>query len=243
VDGGFFAAYVPRKSSARLQGKKKMKACSPMKKEWSLIAALLLAALGTAASANTAAPTICIALPKAQLGQGNNAAVDVSEPVRTTLGQYMTGPGIQLVRLDARIPIQIDAEAAEKNCSYVLQTSVVQTKKAASLFKKLAPLASALPMLGGAGGNMGAMMATQVASSAITAGAQQDYAAAMSGAQQSNVKAGDTVTVEYTLAKVGAAEAPKPVALQAKAKQDGEDVIGPMLEQVATAVLTIALAK
>ena len=49
--------------------------------------------------------------------------------------------------------------------------------------------------------------------------------------------------VEYTLAKVGAAEAVKPVELQAKAKQDGEDVIGPMLEQVATAVLTVALAK
>jgi len=87
------------------------------------------------------------------------------------------------------------------------------------------------------------MVATQVASSAITAGAQQDYAAAMTGAQQSNVKAGDIVTVEYTLARVGAAEAGKPVALHAKAKQDGEDVIGPMLEQVATSVLTIALAK
>ena len=132
-----------------------MKAYSPMKKEWSLVAALLLAALNTAASANTATPTVCIALPKAQLGQGNNAAVDVSEPVRTTLGQYMAGPGIQLVRLEARIPIQIEAEAAEKNCSYILQTSVVQTKKAASIFKKLAPLASALPMLARSGRQYG----------------------------------------------------------------------------------------
>ncbi len=220
-----------------------MKAHSPMKKEWSLVVALLLAAVSTGASAGTTTPTVCIAPPKAQLGQGNNAAVDVSEPVRTTLGAYMAGPSIQLVRLDARIAVQIDAEAAEKNCSYILQTSVVQKKKAASLFKKMAPFAGALPMLGGMGGNMGGMVASQVASSAITAGAQQDYAAAMSGAQQSNVKAGDTVTVEYTLAKVGAAEAAKPVALQAKAKQDGEDVIGPMLEQVATSVLTIALAK
>jgi hypothetical protein len=214
-----------------------------MKNEWSLVAGLLLAALSMAASAKGATPTVCIALPKAQLGQGNNAAVDVSEPVRTTLGQYMAGPGIQLVRLDARIPVQIEAEAAEKNCGYILQTSVVQKKKAASLFKKLAPLAGALPMLGGMGGNMNGMIASQVASTAITAGAQQDYAAAMAGAQQSNVKAGDTVTVEYTLTKVGATAGLKPVALQAKAKQDGEDVIGPMLEQVATAVLAVALAK
>jgi hypothetical protein len=243
VDRLFSAAYVPREATAEPQGKKKMKAYSPMKKKWSLVATLLLAALGTTAPVGAATPTVCIALPKAQLGQGNNAAVDVSEPVRTTLGQYMAGPSIQLVRLDARIPIQIDAEAAEKHCGYVLQTSVVQKKKAGSIFKKLAPLAGALPMLGGMGGNMGGMVATQVASSAITAGAQQDYAAAMTGAQQSNVKAGDTVTVEYTLAKIGAAESAKAVTLQAKAKQDGEDVIGPMLEQVATAVLTIALAK
>ena len=242
MDRVFFAAYGPRQSTAGLQGKKKMKAYSPMKNPWSLVATLLLA-FSAAASAQTATPTVCLVLPKAQLGQGNNATVDVSEPVRTTLGQYMAGPGIQLVRLDARIPIQINAEAVEKRCSYILQTSVVQKKKGTSMFKKLAPLAGALPMLGGMGGNMNGMIATQVASSAITAGAQQDYAAAMAGAQETNVKAGDTVTVEYTLARLGASEPPKPVALQAKAKQDGEDVIGPMLEQIATAVLTIALAK
>jgi hypothetical protein len=65
----------------------------------------------------------------------------------------------------------------------------------------------------------------------------------MTGAQQSNVKAGDTVTVEYTLSKIGGDVAPRKEALQAKATQDGEDVIGPMLEQVATTVLTVALAK
>ncbi len=187
-------------------------------------------------------PAVCITLPKAQLGQGNNATVDVSEPVRTTLGQYMAGPNIQLVRLDARIPVQIDAEAAEKNCSFVLQTSVVQKKKAGSIFKKLAPFASALPMMGGAGDNMSGMVAGQFASSAIAAGAQQDYAAMMTDAQQSSVKAGDTVTVEYSLSKAGTNETKK-ATLLAKATRDGEDVIGPMLEQVATAVLATALGK
>jgi ribosomal protein L21 len=64
----------------------------------------------------------------------------------------------------------------------------------------------------------------------------------MTGAQQSNVKAGDVVTVEYLLSRVGTKEVTKQ-ALQTKAGQDGEDVIGPMLEQVATAVLTVALVK
>ena len=212
--------------------------------------AFLICGVTTAVQTAIAAvpTTVCIALPKAQLGQGNNSPVDVSEPVRTTLGTYMAGPAVQLVRLDARIAMQIDAEAAQKNCKYVLQSSVTQKKGGGGmgLLKALAPLAGALPMMGGMGGmgNMGAagaMVAQTVASSAATAAAQSaqaDAMAAMTGAQQSNVKRGDTVTLEYTLTKVGDATPAKPATLKSKAKQDGEDLLGPMLEQVATAVIT-----
>jgi len=215
----------------------------------SLIVAALLASVHAVSLAAHGLPVVCIALPKAQLGQGNNSPVDVSEPVRTTLGQYLAGPSVQLIRLDARIAIQIEAEAAEKNCGYVLQTTVVQKKKslAGGFLRKFAPLAGALPMLGGMGGmgnmaGMGGMVASQVASTAASSAAQEDYMA-MAGAQQTNVRAGDTLTVEYILSKVGDASAAKKDSLQAQAKQDGEDVVGPLLEQVATAVLTTALAK
>lgn len=215
-----------------------------------ILAVLLTALPAVSLAAAHAPPVVCIALPKAQLGQGNNSPVDVSEPVRTTLGQYMAGPSVQLVRLDARIPLQIAAEATEKGCTYVLETSLAQKKKSTTggMFRKLAPLASALPMLGAASGmggmgNMGGMVAAQAVSSAAAQGAQQDYMQAMSGAQQSNVKAGDTLTVEYVLSKTGGTRETKKDSLQAKATQDGEDVVGPLLEQVATAVLTVALAK
>jgi hypothetical protein len=66
--------------------------------------------------------------------------------------------------------------------------------------------------------------------------------AAMTGAQQSNVRAGDTLTVEYELSQAGSATDSKKGSLQGKAKQDGEDVVGPLLEQVATSVLTAVLA-
>jgi hypothetical protein len=218
-----------------------------MKHISSTLVLALLASLPAVSMAAQNSPVVCIALPKAQLGQGNNSPVDVSEPVRTTLGQYMAGPSIQLLRLDARIAMQIDAEAVEKGCTYVLQTSLVQKKKSSTggMFRKLAPLASALPMLGGGSsmGSMGGMVAAQAVTSAAAQGAQQDYMAAMTGAQQSNVKAGDTLTLEYVLSKAGSADVAKKDSLQAKAKQDGEDVIGPLLEQVATSVLTAALAK
>jgi hypothetical protein len=214
---------------------------------------LLLAAAFTAivpmsaqlahAQATAATPaTICIALPQAQLGQGNNSPTDVSEPVRTTLGTYMAGPAVQLVRLDARIPVQIDAEAAQKGCGYVLRSSVTQKKGGGGLLKKMAPLAGALPMLGGVSGSMGSMVAAQAVSSAASAAAaqsmQEDAMAAMTGAQQSNVKAGDTITVEYALTKQGEAAPIQEGKLQQKAKQNGEDLISPLLEQVATAVVT-----
>lgn len=222
-----------------------------MKRHSSISLALLVASLHVTSMAGALTPVVCIALPRAQLGQGNNSQIDVSEPVRTALGQYMAGPSVQLVRLDARIAMQIEAEAAEKNCSYVLETTLTQKKKSAagSVFRKLAPLAGALPMLGGMSGSMGSMggmVAAQAASVAVNVAAQdaqQDYMAAMTGAQQSNVKKGDTLTVEYLLSKVGGASSPVKKSLEAKATQDGEDVIGPMLEQIATAVLTIALAQ
>ena len=214
---------------------------------------LLLAAAFTAMVPMSAAPvyaegtattpaTICIALPQAQLGQGNNSPTDVSEPVRTTLGTYMAGPAGQRVRLDARIAVQIDAEATQKGCGYVLRSSVTQKKGGGSFLKKMAPLAGALPMLGGVSGSMGSVMAAQAVSSAASAAAaqsmQEEAMAAMTGAQQSNVKSGDTIIVEYALTATGNAAPLQQGKLQQKAKQDGEDLISPLLEQVATAVVT-----
>jgi hypothetical protein len=202
-------------------------------------------AIGPAVALADATPaTVCITMPKAQLGQGNNAPTDVSEPVRGTLVTYLSGPAVQLKNLDARIAIQIEAEAAQKECGFVLQSSVTQKKgkSGGSIFKKLAPLASALPMVGAAGGSMQSAMAAQaVAATAQSAAAQsmqEDYMAAMTGAQQSNVKAGDIVTVEYQLSKPGDAGPAKTEKFETKAKSDGEDVLGPLLERVATAVLT-----
>lgn len=216
-----------------------------------MTATLFLAILAFAASAEGVAPVVCIAPPKAQLGQGNNSATDVSEPVRATLNKYLAGPSVQLLPLEARIPVQIEAEASQKSCNFILVTSVTQTKKTSKVgfLKALAPLASvAFPMLGGAG-DVSGMMAGQVASSVMSASAaasaesmQQDYMSAMMGAQQTNVKAGDTLTVEYSLSATGSVGAGKPELLQSKAKQDGEDVIGPLLEQVAVAVLSVVTA-
>ena len=191
--------------------------------------------------------TIGVALPRAQLGQPNGASADVAEPVRQVLTSYLKGPIIEVVTLEARIPIQIEAEAKEKGCAFVLYTDVAQASKGNGLkmLKKLAPVAGMLPMLGGMGGGI----ETQMAMSAVSQGvmqaqmqdAQEDAMAnamsAISGAQKSNVKAGDSLTLQYRLVRAGETEPVKAATIVVKAKANGDDVLSPMLETVATDVV------
>ena len=189
-----------------------------------------------------------VALPRAQLGQGNGASADVAEPVRQALMSYLKGPMIEVIALEARIPQQIAAEADVKSCAFVLYTDVAQVPKGGGMkmFKKLAPIAGVLPLLGGGGmGNVGAQMAAsavaQTAMQVQMADAQEDAMAnamaAINGAQKSNVKAGDSLTLQYKLVKHGQEQPAKSDTISGKAKSNGEDVLSPMIEAVAVAVV------
>ena len=232
-----------------------MAANKPVLSSMSLAASIALAvtcsttakATETAASTAAAKSRICLVLPKAQLGQGSSGA-DVGEPVRQTMISYLNGPTAEIISLSARIPVQIDAEAQQAACEYVLYTSVVQ-KKGGGAFGKLmavaaaaAPIASMMvPGVGGMGGNYGAMMAGQAVASAASAvaaqNAQQEAMEAINGASEQNIKKGDQVTLEYQLIKTGLAEPFATKSASAKAGENGEDLLSPLIEQTATEVL------
>jgi hypothetical protein len=209
-------------------------------------AASLIAAFSLVTSVSAADKLLVgVALPRAQLGQGNGASADVAEPVRQALLAYLKGPAIEVVALDARIPLQINAEAQEKGCAYVLYTDVTQARKGGGfgMLKKLAPMAAAVPMLGGGGmsGQMAAGMAAQTMMNAQMQSAQEDAMAnamaAINGAQKNNVKAGDSLTLEYKLVKPGEDHPAKADKFVGKAKENGDDVLSPLIESVATAVV------
>ena len=73
------------------------------------------------------------------------------------------------------------------------------------------------------------------------ADAQEDAMAnamsAINGAQKSNVKAGDSLTLQYKLVKPGEEQPAKADTISGKAKANGEDVLSPMIEAVAVAVV------
>lgn len=213
-----------------------------MRAAW--LGVVLAMAFGSATAADKI--LVGVALPRAQLGQGNGANADVAEPVRQALISYLKGPTVEVIPLEARIPQHMAAEAQQKGCAFVLYTDIEQQAKGGGLkmFKKLAPLASAVPMMGGMG-NMGATMAAQaVAQTAMQSqmeDAQQDAMAnamaAINGAQKNAVKAGDSLTLNYRLVKPGDEKPLITDALKGKAKANGEDVLSPLIETVAIAVV------
>ena len=88
--------------------------------------------------------------PKAQMGGGAN----VAEPLRSIIVQYLSGPMVEIAPITAMLGQQIQMEARQKECDYVLSSSISQ-KAGGGLLRKAMPMASMIPMVGLAGGLAG----------------------------------------------------------------------------------------
>jgi hypothetical protein len=108
-----------------------------------------------------------------------------------------------------------------------------------NFMKMAAPVASMAPMMGG---GMTGAMAGSIASQAASVAAQQ-AASSQLGQFNGQIKSKDDVTVQYQLIAPGQQTPKTQNTLQAKAKSDGEDVMTPLLTQLATTVLTEATKK
>jgi hypothetical protein len=188
---------------------------------------------------------IGVAPAAAQMGQGNSNQGDFGTAIRNSLIRIMGGPAVEVVALDSRLPIQLQAEVQEKQCDYIFYSDVVvkhnQGGGLGGFMKKAAPLASFTPlgMIAGAGSMASAAAAaTQVA--AVTA-----TQAAASQLTQFNgqIKSKDDVSVTYRLFAPGQDKAKMENTLTGKAKNDGEDVLTPLMEKAANAVLTELTTK
>jgi hypothetical protein len=171
---------------------------------------------------------IGVVQPKAQMGQGNSGA-NVAEPIRGMLSQYLNGPTQEIVPLSAMLSSQIDAEAKAKDCDYVLFSTISQKLGgggAANFLKKAGPMTSMIPVVGMAGGVSGAV-----------AGAVTGTAVSSAANVASTVKAKSEITLEYKLMIPGNDVPVLANTEKAKAKEDGEDIISPLMEQAATAIV------
>lgn len=195
---------------------------------------------------------IGVAPPEAQVGQGSNAQGDYSTPIRNAMILLMNGPAVEIAALDSRVAMQLQAEALQKQCDYILYSSVAVKHPQGGGFGKFMKMGGTMAqmtpmgaMAHGMGGAMAASAASVAASAAAQAAQQQAMNQVMSQLSGFNgqIKQKDDVTVQYQLTQTGQGAPLLQNALQGKAKSDGEDVLTPLLQQTANTVLTQVSAK
>jgi hypothetical protein len=159
-------------------------------------------------------------LPSARGVDGDATAFAAS--LRELFMSYLTGPTLRAIALDARLPSQAIEEARQKDCEYMLMTTVIRVRHGGG--GGLAALGRAAGTAASYGIPYGGSVGTAAARSAAIAGA---YAVSnMAG----TTKAKDEITMDYRVEKLDRVSDTKPTTLKAKAKQDGEDLLTPMTE-------------
>lgn len=156
------------------------------------------------------------------VGNGMNAN-DLSAAVQNTLGEYLKGTKVELIALEAKLPSAIAGEAKSKECDFVIFANVSHKKGGGGFggFGKV--LGNVVQQTGGGNwGNTTANVAGTVVSKTIVATTLSQ-----------NVKAKDEISLDIKLQKGDSTAFSK----QYKAKSDGEDILSPMIEQIAQAIL------
>jgi hypothetical protein len=168
------------------------------------------------------------------VGEGIDAR-QFGTAIQNSLGEYLKSPNVELVPIEAKLQSAIDAEAKEKAVDYLISATVSHKKGGGGfgMFKSIAPVLGQVAPVAGMGGSVAGAVAGQVAATAIMT------AAAMS----QNVKAKDSVELNVSMQKTGDKSNFLTKHLKGKAKSDGEDIITPLIEQTAQAIIDAAVGK
>jgi len=155
------------------------------------------------------------------VGEGVNAA-ELAGAIQNTLAQYLKGTKVEIVPLEAKLQSAIDAEAQEKECDYVLYATVSHKKGGGGFGFGKALGAVVSQTGGGAWGNTAGNVAGKVAATSVVAAT-------------SNIKPKDELTLDINLKNGGTVALTK--QFKSKAKSAGEDIISPIVEQAANAIV------
>ncbi|MDQ3253075.1 MAG: hypothetical protein M3R15_04085, partial [Acidobacteriota bacterium] len=170
------------------------------------------------------------------VGEGMNAT-ELSAAIGNTLTQFLKAQNVEVIGIDARLASQIDAEAKQKECDFVIYATASHRKGGGGggMFgKMLGSVAStAVSHAGYGSGHVAGAIAGQAASTAI-------YSATSMSA---SVKSKDELQLEVNMQTPGNATPLVAKQLKAKAKSDGEDILSPMIEQAAQAIMEVAVKK
>ena len=154
----------------------------------------------------------------------NMNAGNLASAVQATLMDKLKAPNVEAVPIQATVLNQIEAEARQKECDFLVYTTVTHKKG------------------GGGFGSVFGSTAAQVAGNTIGYGSTAAAVAAnaATSAVVADVKAKDELTVDVRLEKPGAGYPAFSKQFKGKAKSAGEDIVTPPTTQAAQALIEAA---
>ena len=202
---------------------------------------LLAGSIAPASAQDPAAPAaaassqacVAIVMPSATGVDGDATAFSTS--LRDLFASYLTGPSLRAISLEARLSSQAIEEARQKQCAYVLLTTIARKRDGGSGWGRALGQAAGsaayygIPYGGGA--------AAAAARGAAVAGAHAVSTMA------STTRAKDEVTLEYRIGTADAVLRTAPKTEKAKARSDGEDLLTPLVEKAAGSVAAVVTRK
>lgn len=155
----------------------------------------------------------------------NMNAGNLAGAVQATLADKLKAPNVESVPIQATALNQIEAEARQKECDFLVYTTVSHKKGGSGGF-------------GSVFGSTAAQIAGNTIGYGSTAGAIAANAATT--AVVTEIKAKDELTVDVRLEKPGAGYPAFSKAFKGKAKAAGEDIVTPTTAQAAQALIEAA---
>ena len=143
----------------------------------------------------------------------------LADAVRNVLVSNLNGSAVEVVALEARQTEGVESEARQKECDYVLYSTVAHKK--------------------GGGGGFGGFL--KKSAEIAAGGGVASSASGGRGGAAGSLKARDELTLEYKLQR--GTDAVVANTLKAKAKSDGDDIISQLAGQAATAVRAAATSS
>lgn len=182
--------------------------------------------LSVSAPAYAQTSSRCVALPLPTLRGADGTATELAGGLRDLVASFLKGPSLRTVALEARLADQALEEARAQGCGSVLTITLTRKKGGSGLGQMLGNAAGAAAWHMPYGGS--SATSTVVRSAAIAGTAAVSSIA-------STTKAKDELQIEYRLSSNAGATLHDGKD-RAKAKADGEDLVTPLVERMASAV-------
>jgi hypothetical protein len=187
--------------------------------------AILTLALPAHGQAPSPSPSPCVALTMPSLRGMEGNTTELATALRDLVASFLSGPSLRTIALDARLPAQAFQEARQGDCRLILTTTLTRRRSSGGLGRALGQAAGAAAWhmpYSSAAGHVAARAGAAAASTIAT-----------------NTREKDAIRLEFRLSANDGTSI-REGHEEAKARIDGEDLITPLVERIATIVATAA---